>query len=110
MKPFRLLKIPVLLAGFGTLLFFTPTCKAQSEVSPDHFDGTDSWEVAARKPAPKAKAALEHNLYQAQNTKAGANASLKLAAVRDTSNPARPSAVAIQEKPKATVVRKPDQK
>jgi hypothetical protein len=111
MKPFSLLKIPVLLAGFGTFLFFTPTCKAQSEVSPDHFDGTDSWEVAARKPvAPKAKAALDHNLYQAQNTKPGSNASVKLAAVRDTSNPARPSAAAIQEKPKAAVVRKPDQK
>lgn len=111
MKPFSLLKIPVLLAGFGALLFLTPACKAQSEVSPDHFDGTDSWEVAARKPvAPKAKAAAAHNSYQAQNKESASNASLKLAAARDTSNPARHSAVAIQDKPKVAVVRKPDQK
>ncbi len=111
MKPFSLLKIPVLLAGLGALLFLAPACKAQSEVSPDHFDGTDSWEAAARKTvAPNAKAAAQHNSYQAQNTKAGSSASLKLAAVRDTSNPARQSAVAIQDKPKVAVIRKPDQK
>jgi hypothetical protein len=110
MKPFSLLKLPVLLAGFGALLFFTPTCKAQSEISPDHFDGTDPWEIAARKPvAPKAKAAPEHGSYQAQNNKADSGASLKLAAVRDASNSTRHNAVAIQDKRKAAV-RKPDQK
>ena len=110
MKPFSLLKLPMLLAGFGALLFFTPTCKAQSEISPDHFDGTDPWEIAARKPvAPKAKAAPEHGSYQAQNNKADSGASLKLAAVRDASNATRHNAVAIQDKRKAAV-RKPDQK
>ena len=110
MKPFSLLKLPMLLAVFGALLFFTPTCKAQSEISPDHFDGTDPWEIAARKPvAPKAKAAPEHGSYQAQNNKADSGASLKLAAVRDASNSTRHNAVAIQDKRKAAV-RKPDQK
>jgi hypothetical protein len=111
MKPFSLLKISVLLASFGALLLFTPSCKAQSEVSPDHFDGTDPWEIAARKPvALKAKAAAEHRAYQAQNVKAGSSAGLKLAAVRDTSNSAPDSAVAILDKRKTAVVRKPDQK
>ena len=111
MKSFSLLRLAVLSASFGALLFFTPTCKAQSEVSPDHFDGTDSWEVAARKAAaPNAKAAAERKSYQAQDKKAGLSASLKLAAVRDTSNPTDHSAVAIQDKRKMAVARKPDPK
>jgi hypothetical protein len=111
MKPFSLLRLTVLLTSFGALLLFTPNCKAQSEVSPDHFDGTDSWEVSARKPvAPHAKAAAEHKSYQAQSKSDGPNASLKLAAVRDNSNSTRQSAVAIQDKRKTAVVRKPDQK
>jgi hypothetical protein len=111
MKSFSLLRLSVLSASLGALLFFTPTCKAQSEVNPDHFDGTDPWEVAARKPvAPNAKAAAERKSYQAQDKKAGSSASLKLAAVRDTSNPTRPSAVAIQDKRKMAVARKPDPK
>jgi len=111
MKPFSLLKISVLLASFGALLLFTPECKAQSEVSPDHFDGTDSWEVAARKPmAPNAKAAEEHRSYQAQNKKAGSGTSMKLAAVREDSNSTRHHAVAIQNKRMTAVVRKPDPK
>jgi len=50
-KLFSLLKIPAIVLGFGAAVVFTPTCKAQSEVSPDHFDGTDPWEIAARKPS-----------------------------------------------------------
>ena len=105
MKPFSLLKIPVLLAGFGALLFFAPACKAQSEISPDHFDGTDTWEIAARKPVAQ-KAALQPGLYQAQNKKADSSAGLKLAAVREASHD---NAVAIPDKRKVAV-RKPDQK
>jgi hypothetical protein len=111
MKLFSLLKTSVLLASFGALLLFAPGCKAQSEVSPDHFDGTDSWEVAARKPvAPNAKSAAEHRSYQAQNKKAGSGASMELAAVRENSNSTRQNAVTIQDKRKTAVVRKPDQK
>lgn len=105
MKPFSLLKIPVLLAGFGALLFFAPACKAQSEINPDHFDGTDTWEIAARKPAAQRAAQLQ-GLSQAQNNKANSAASLKLAAVREGLNAARDKAVAIPDKPKA--VPKPD--
>jgi hypothetical protein len=111
MKPFSLIRLSLLLASSGALLLFTPECKAQSEVSPDHFDGTDSWEVAARKPvAPNAKAAAEHRSYQAQNKKADSGASMKLAAIREDSNSTRHNAVAIQDKRKTAVVRKPDQK
>ena len=108
MKPFSLLKIPVLLAGFGALLFFAPACKAQSEISPDHFDGTDTWEIAARKPVAQRAAQLQ-GLSQAQNKKADSAASLKLAAVREASNASHDNAVAIADKRKVAV-RKPDQK
>jgi hypothetical protein len=103
MKSFSLLKIPVFLVGFGALLLFSPTCKAQSEVSPDHFDGTDSWEVAARKPvAPKTRPATATGSYQAQN-KAGSGATLQLAAVRDVSKSSPRNAVAVQDKRKVAV-------
>ena len=45
-------------------MFLAPSCKAQSEISPDHFDGTDSWAAAEltsqpARPAPSiAKAAM----------------------------------------------------
>jgi hypothetical protein len=108
MKPFSFLKIPALLVGFGALLLFAPTCKAQSEVSPDHFDGTDPWEIAARKPvAPRSKPAS--GSYQAQNMKTSSSASLQLAAVRDLSNSTHHKAVAIQDKRKMAV-RKSDKK
>jgi hypothetical protein len=110
MKPFTLLKIPVFVLVFGALLFFAPACRAQSEVSPDHFDGTDAWETAARKPvAPKTKQGTATGSLQAQNKKAGSNASLQLAAVREASKSSSREAVAVQDKRKV-VVRKFDQK
>jgi len=110
MKPFSLLKVPVLFLGFGALLVFAPGCKAQSEVNPDHFDGTDSWEIAARESmTPKTKPALTTGLYQAENKKTASIASLQLAAVRDVSNSPRHNAEAIQDKRK-TAVRKTDKK
>jgi len=55
MKPISFLKVPMLLVGFGAVLLFAPACKAQ-EVSPDHFDGTDSWRLLLEQPvAAKAK-------------------------------------------------------
>src|SRR5437899_7237625 len=100
-KPFSLLKLPVLLAGFGSLLLFSPACKAQSEVNPDHFDGTDTWEVAARKPVTaQGKAAQKSAALQAQRQKAGSGANVQLATVRDLSNPVPRTAVAIQDKRK----------
>jgi len=100
-KPFSLLKLPILLAGFGALLLFSPACKAQSEVNPDHFDGTDTWEVAARKPVTaQGKAAQKSAALQAQRQKAGSGANVQLATVRDLSNPVPRTAVAIQDKRK----------
>jgi len=52
MKSVGLLKGAVILGGLAAGLLLSPACKAQSEISPDHFDGTDSWEMQARKVAP----------------------------------------------------------
>jgi hypothetical protein len=45
--------------------------------------------------------------YQAQNMKAGSQASLQLASERDLSNTSPSKAVAVQDKRKVAVVRKP---
>ena len=47
MKSLASFKMCVTLVGLAAGLFFSPACKAQSEIAPDHFDGTDSWEAAA---------------------------------------------------------------
>jgi hypothetical protein len=47
-KSFVLFKLALATFGIGAALLLTPACKAQSEISPDHFDGTDSWAVAAQ--------------------------------------------------------------
>src|SRR5258708_12059986 len=102
-KLFSLLKIPAMIFGFGVLAVFAPSCKAQSEVSPDHFDGTDSWEIAARKPvAAKGKHAPTTGSYQDQNKKTPAGATLHLASSRDTLTPIPHDALPLQHQLKAT--------
>ncbi|HKV63186.1 MAG TPA: hypothetical protein VJO16_14825 [Candidatus Acidoferrum sp.] len=109
MKPFSLLKIPMMLVGMGAVLLLAPSCKAQSEVSPDHFDGTDSWEIAARTPvASRAKPATTAS-YQAQNKKTSSSATMQLAALREVTKASPRSAVALQDKRKI-VARKSDPK
>src|SRR5260221_8270352 len=109
MKPISFLKVPMLLVGFGAVLLFAPACKAQ-EVSPDHFDGTDSWEIAARTPvAAKAKSATNVVTYQARNQKASAGPNLQMAAAREVTKSSPRTAVAFRGKRK-TAVRKSDPK
>ena len=55
MKPFILLKLPLVILALGGALIFVPQARAQSEIAPDHFDGTDSWAAAASAKAPVSK-------------------------------------------------------
>jgi hypothetical protein len=99
MKSFVMLRLPMLLCGLGAALILSPACKAQSEVAPDHFDGTDSWEVAYQAAPPKShqqKPAVE----QARTQKPSSAATLQLTAVRDVTSPTPQDAVAIQGKHK----------
>jgi hypothetical protein len=112
MKSFSLLKMAVTLLGFGVVLTFTPSCRAQSEINPDHFDGSDSWEVAAKTPAPhalhlRAPKGQQAQNKQAQSKSARASSTFQLAAERQSSAPQRHDAVAIPDKGKPAV-RKPE--
>lgn len=89
----------MLLCGLGAALLFSPASKAQSDVAPDHFDGTDSWEVAYRASAPKSHQ-QQPVLAQAQTQKSRPAATVQLAAERNVANPAPQAAVAIQDKRK----------
>jgi hypothetical protein len=101
-KQSMVLKLPLLVLGIGAALFFTPACKAQSEVSPDHFDGTDSWARAAQTVhAPMQKHTIAKASVQENSQKANQVSTLQLAAVREVSKPANYEAVAAdrQRKP-----------
>jgi hypothetical protein len=51
MKTSILLKMCVVFVGVGAGMLFAPTCRAQAEVSPDHFEGA----VASTAPMTPAK-------------------------------------------------------
>jgi hypothetical protein len=110
-KSFVLWKLPLILAGLVAALVLTPASKAQSEVDPDHFDGTDSWQTAVAHQAstPGHNQAKTLGQTQAQNKKSVSGATVQLAAARQGSQPARPDVVALQDKRK-TAARKPDNK
>ena len=81
MKPFVSWKMAILLGGLGTALSLAPACKAQ-EITPDHFEGTDSSE-AARKPAVAPNANQKAVTQQTQVRKTDPAASMKLASASD---------------------------
>jgi len=100
-KRLILLKLSALLFGISAALVLTPACKAQSEVSPDHFDGTDSWATAAR-PAhaqPQKQPASKPSL-QAKSQRETKGSSFLLAADREVSKPMSREAIASNRKRK----------
>jgi hypothetical protein len=66
MKPFSFCKLPIVLVCLGGALALAPQSRAQSEIAPDHFDGTDSWAAAALAKAPRQKAKPESALATSQ--------------------------------------------
>jgi hypothetical protein len=102
MRPFGILKISVALLGLGAVFILAPACKAQ-EVNPDHFTATGIEGVnpiAPNKVAPSPK--QTPSPVQARNHQSDATATLQFAAKRDSSLPAQPAALVIQEKRKPT--------
>ena len=100
MKLFMVLKLPLLVLGIGAALLFTPACKAQSEVSPDHFDGTDSWARGAQAVhAPVQKTAAKASL-QEKGQKTNQASTMQLAAVREVSKAVNREAAAADRKRK----------
>ena len=90
MKRFNLLKLSVVFLGIGAALVLTPACKAQSEISPDHFDGTDSWAMAARPVhAQPQKLTSAKPLAQAKSQNASQGSTFQLAEAREATKPVR---------------------
>lgn len=101
MKHFILLKLSVLFFGIGAALVLTPACKAQSEISPDHFDGTDSWAAAVRPVRAQAqKQTVSKQSPQAKSQKASQGSAFQLAAAREVTKPVRREAGAVDRKRK----------
>lgn len=102
MKHFVLLKLAVLVAGIGTAMLLTPACRAQSEVNPDHFDGTDSWSRAGQMThLPVLKQQVAKASLQEKRQKTNQGSGIQLAAVREASKPVNPEAIAADRKRKA---------
>jgi hypothetical protein len=69
MKSLASFKICVTLVGLAAGLVFSPACKAQSEIAPDHFDGTDCWEAAAHRKATQSKSPLKRLAAKTNHSK-----------------------------------------
>lgn len=101
MKHSSLFRMPLLLIVAGAALFFAPACKAQSEVSPDHFDGTDSWATAAQTPRQvKHKQTVAKSGLTAQTQKNAQASKFHLASSREVSKPAPKQTAAVDRKRK----------
>ena len=103
MKSFSMLKIPMLLLGFGGALLLSPSCKAQ-EVNPDHFTASgvqDVYEPPAGKataPAVKQKSPA----LQSRKLQTDPAATLQVASKRSASVPLQPGPQPVVEKRKLT--------
>ncbi|HYL83081.1 MAG TPA: hypothetical protein VE263_02510 [Candidatus Angelobacter sp.] len=104
-------KTSVLLLGMGGALLLAPACKAQSEVSPDHFDGTDSWATAphsATAQTHKQTAAANASL-QAKTQKNAQGSTLQLASSREVTK-AAPRGGAVADRKRKATPRNPEKK
>ena len=98
-KPVVLVKLAILSFGIGAALLFTPECKAQSDVSPDHFDGTDSWAVASRTvPASAQKLTVAKASLSVKSDRTARNSRVQLVAAREASKPVRFEVAAVEPK------------
>lgn len=106
MKAFTICKLAVLVIGLGGVLTFAPQARAQSDVSPDHFDGTDSWAAvaSAKAPAQKASSHSAPATLQARNTQA-ATPVLQPVAARNVTVNRRSEAVAANKKRKPAALK-----
>src|SRR5690242_13837758 len=95
MKPFSFYKLPIVLLCLGGALVLAPQSRAQSEIAPDHFDGTDSWAAAASSKArgQKAKPQSALGASQARDHMAPTALALQPVAVREVTAPRRSDAI-----------------
>ncbi len=104
MKPFTFYKLPIVLLCLGGALILAPQSRAQSEVAPDHFDGTDSWAAAAKAGVAKGKPQPTPTTAKAWSNKSAAP-TLQPVVARSLAAPRRSDAIAENNKRK-TAARK----
>ncbi len=99
MKPFAFYKLPIVLFCLGGALALAPQSRAQSEIAPDHFDGTDSWAAAAsaKATAQKAKPQSAPATSPARNNESAAP-TLQPVAARSVIAPRRSDAIATKKR------------
>jgi hypothetical protein len=99
MKPFTFYKLPIVLLCLGGALVLAPPSRAQSEIAPDHFDGTDSWAAAASAKAPAQKAKPQPALAtsRARNNMPAAP-TLEPVAARSVAAPLRSDAIVTRKR------------
>lgn len=104
MKSFGMLRISMIVLGFAAAVLIAPQCRAQSDVNPDHFDGTDSWQAAAlaKVHVPKINHALAGAAGQALNGNTSGLATIRPAAAPSMPNSQAPEVVAVQAKRKVS--------
>lgn len=103
MKSLGMLRISIIALGFAAAMSIAARCSAQSEIGPDHFDGTDSWQTVAvaKVHAPKTNQAKAGAAGQVLNGNTS-HATRRAAAVRSVPNALGPESVVFLEKRKAS--------
>jgi hypothetical protein len=94
----------MIVLGFAAAMLIAPQCRAQFEIDPDHFDGTDSWQAAAlaKVHVPKTNPAAAGAAGQALNENTSSHATLRSPAALKVPNAQGPEVVAVQDKRKAS--------
>jgi hypothetical protein len=101
MKLLTALRMCAPVVGLDAILVFAPQSRAQSEVAPDHFDGTDSWQIALNAKAPAAKRAVvaaHSSAAPVRNQRSSAKAQAKSA--QNTGRTQQGELVAVDDKRK----------
>lgn len=104
MKSFGMFRISMIVLGFAAAMSVAPQCRAQSEIDPDHFDGTDSWQPVAltKIHMPITNPAEAGAAGQALNGNASGRATLRPIAARNMPNALGQEVAAVQDKRKAS--------
>jgi hypothetical protein len=87
MKSFNVYRLPIIMLCLGGVLVLAPQSRAQSDVAPDHFDGSDSWATAASAKATQ-KAHQTSAISDARQDKSAAP-TLQPVAARTVTTPRR---------------------
>lgn len=99
MKDLFAIRMGILLFGTSAVLLLAPASKAQFEISPDHFDGTDSWEMTAQTlHAEKHTRSGAKSHLHGQNQRTVGGSTFEPAGARENSKAAAQDAAAVDPK------------